>query len=564
MKKLIILPIAVSALALNASAADLTWDGNSSAGITNTTAAWDAANVWFDGTTNVSFTANDNVTFTANASQTYDVTTGTTGPYSVGNMIFSSTSNNTTGIRLNSPGITLNGAATTALGHTGLVQVNGAVTGAGSFTIDSGEMRLISSSNTFSGGITLNGGTLRVGVASGTGAPQTSGSLGTGTFTLNGGTVFQNQGNVRIQAVAAVIGGNFAFNSVAGGGLVLGTDGLGTRTVSLGGASRTITVSENANGTGANSFLGLRDLTNTAGGAIVKEGAGVLRIQGTASTAGVTANAGAVEITSGLGLTNFTMNSGTVWRKSTATALTVNGTMTLNNASLVNNDTLANTRSSTFGTLQVSGTSSVFLGQGLTIQSAGNAIAGFNVRDGGVLGGNGTIRTAGTQSFLNGVTTLDTLTDSAITLSAGGQFRPGTPDSLNSTIGDLNFGSLTWNGEASAIAQMAFNLGAANASDQISLSGALTKGTGSNFLFDFNGFNAVSAANYTLMTFASQSGFAVGDFSATNISFGSGLSGEFVLNSGNLQYNVIPEPTTWALLAGSLTALMIFRRRRQS
>ncbi len=29
-------------------------------------------------------------------------------------------------------------------------------------------------------------------------------------------------------------------------------------------------------------------------------------------------------------------------------------------------------------------------------------------------------------------------------------------------------------------------------------------------------------------------------------------------------YTVIPEPTTWALLAGSLTALVVFRRRRQS
>jgi fibronectin-binding autotransporter adhesin len=143
------------------------------------------------------------------------------------------------------------GAGNATIGSTTLLA------GAGNVTLSGGELQLLNNSNTFSGGITLNGGTLRVGNNNGTGAPQTSGSLGTGTFTINGGTIFQNQGNARIQAVAAVIGGNFTFNSVAGGGLILGTDGLGTRTVSLGSPSRTITVSENANGTGANSVLGL-------------------------------------------------------------------------------------------------------------------------------------------------------------------------------------------------------------------------------------------------------------------------------------------------------------------
>jgi autotransporter-associated beta strand protein len=545
-------------------AANLTWDGNSSAGISNVNAAWDAANVWFDGTSNVSFTAADNVTFTASGSQAYDVTTGANGPYTVGNMVFNSTSNNTTGIRLFSPGITLNGSATTAIGHTGLVQVTGVVTGAGSFTLDSGEIRLTNNSNTFSGGITLNGGTLRVGTNAGSGAPQTSGSLGTGTLTINGGTIFQNQGNARIQAVAAVIGGNFAFNSVAGGGLILGTDNAGTRTVSLGGASRTITVSENANGTGANSVLGLRDLTNTAGGAIVKEGAGVLRIQGT-STAGVTVNGGALEVTNALGATPFTMNSGTVWRRTTTATPTLGSTMVLNSASLVNADTLNNSRASAFDTLQVSGTSSVFLGQGLNIQSSGTTTgAGFNVRSGGILGGNGTIQTASTQSYASGVTTLGSLTDSVITLSAGGSIRPGTVNSLNATVGDLSFGSLIWNGEAAATAQMAFNLGLGNTSDTINLSGALTKGTGTNFLFDFLGYSATEAALFTLFEFDSQSGFVVDDFSATNITFGEDLSGGFVLNTGSLQYQVTVIPEPGAALLGGLGLLALLRRRRVS
>lgn len=548
-----VLLVALGALTAPSSyAADLTWDGDAFADITNISANWDSFGVWFDGSANVSFSAADNVTFTASGSQTYQVFAGTTGPYTVGNMVLNSTSDTTTGININAPAIDLTGSASTAPGHTGLVQITGIVSGPGSFTLGSGELRLLNNANTFSGGITLNGGTLRVGNGSGSGIPQTAGSLGTGTFTINGGTIFQNQGNGRTQAVAVVIGGNVTFNSVAGGGLLLGSNNL-TRSVILGDALRTITVAQNADGTGSDSVLGLRDLTNTAGGAIVKEGAGILRIQGT-STAPVRVNAGSVEVSGALGATQFTMNSGTVWRKTTSTALTLGSSIQLNNASLVNRETTtANLRNSVFQTLQVSGTSHVFPGQGLTLQSTGPSIAGFNVRNGGILGGNGTLRTAATHAYSSGSTTLSDLTDSAITLSAGGSIRPGTPDSLDTTTGDLTFGSLTWNGEASAIAQMFLNLGAANDTDTIVLTGSLTKGTGTNFLFDFNGYTTNASSTFTVMTFASQTGFVVEDFTSTGITLTGGATGAFVLDDTSLNYVITSASSpsayaTWLVL----------------
>jgi hypothetical protein len=41
-------------------------------------------------------------------------------------------------------------------------------------------------------------------------------------------------------------------------------------------------------------------------------------------------------------------------------------------------------------------------------------------------------------------------------------------------------------------------------------------------------------------------------------------TGTFAQATGDLGLNVVPEPATWALLAFSLTTVMVLRRRRQS
>lgn len=563
MKKLIILPIAVTALAFNASAADLT--------APDAAFNWTAASAWDGGTTTWNSATPDSALFGAIAA---DRTVTLNDAITADDITFSNTANRWTVSGSGSPVITLDGTITK--NGAGSVTLSRLLGGAGGIEVNAGEFRMTGLAHTFSGGITLNsGGTLflPVGFANGsqTSNEQTSGVFGTGTLTLNGGTMYFEQGNTRFQYINAVIGGNFASNSVGGGGVTLGNT-TGTRTVSIGGSSRTITVSQNSDGTGANSFLAFQSLTNSAGGAIVKNGEGLLRIQGSGFNGGVTINAGTVEISDVIGAASYVVNSGAFLRKTTNGANAAGGSLTMNSGTLILNTTSVpgNARSAQFATLQVSGTSNVYVGSGLTIQSSGSTTTGINVRSGGVIGGNGLLRTAATQGYLDGVNSVSDFTDSAITLSAGGQFRPGTPDSLNSTIGDLSFGSLTWNGEATSVAQMAFNLSGASSSDQLSLSGALTKGTDSNFVFDFLNTGA-AGGTYSLLDFASQTGFSVTDFSFANLGAGltalnaGGFTNGFKLDGTTLQFaTVVPEPTTWALLAGSLTALMVFRRRRQS
>lgn len=455
--------------------------------------------------------------------------------------------NNTWTISGTGGAITLNGTLTKSGTGTLLIQTSVPLGGDGAVVIDDGEVQLINNTNTFSGGITLNAGTLRIGNANGAGDGQTAGSLGTGTLTLNGGRIHQNQSNTRNQYVNAIIGGNFQLTSITntngeGGGLQIGSP-TGARSVDLGAAPRTITVSVNVDGTGAASFLGLLNLTNSFGAAIVKAGAGVLRISGTNLTAPVSVGNGSLEVVGGIGGVAYAMAPGTVWRKTTATGMGDGATITMTNASLVSKDTLANNRGSVFQSLQVSGTNSVFLGSGVTLQASGTHVSGFNIRTNGLLGGNGLVRTAATDTVSNGVTVLSDFSDAAITLgvtganaNAVGSIRPGDPGLLDLSIGTLAFGSLTWNaaaGSGTAAPQMYFNLGSTNASDRVVLSGAFAKGGGTNFIFDFVGNAAVGT--FTLVEFASTD-FAVEDFTYTNLA--SGFSGTFATNATSLQFVV--------------------------
>ncbi|HET8899218.1 MAG TPA: hypothetical protein VFN09_10650 [Rhodanobacteraceae bacterium] len=121
-------------------------------------------------------------------------------------------------------------------------------------------------------------------------------------------------------------------------------------------------------------------------------------------------------------------------------------------------------------------------------------------------------------------------TVAAITLDADGVIAPGgSPGTLHGT-------NLNWNGGGG----FDFELGSSPAtSDLLALSGSLTKGAGSGFVFHFAdaGSAPTAGSTYTLITFASVAGFSVSDFS-NDYNGGAPLNGNFVLTSTALQFVV--------------------------
>ena len=110
-----------------------------------------------------------------------------------------------------------------------------------------------------------------------------------------------------------------------------------------------------------------------------------------------------------------------------------------------------------------------------------------------------------------------------------------------------------------------FDLAANGVSDQITFSG-LTTVNASALTFDRFDFNTLSGFesgnNYTLMSLT-----GVGSWSGFSTLTGTvgAFDGTISLSGNDLMLNVVvPEPSTWVLLAGGLTTLIILRRRRFS
>jgi autotransporter-associated beta strand protein len=191
------------------------------------------------------------------------------------------------------------------------------------------------------------------------------------------------------------------------------------------------------------------------------------------------------------------------------------------------------------GKLILSGIANSYTGptsvdEGALVVSGEITASPISVNAGGTLGGSGSV--------------------TSITLQLDGAISPGdTTGQLES----LAATSLTWNSSSSP--GMKFDLSSSsNASDQLLISGALTKGTGSGFTFDFLG-GGFQGATYTLLTFGSSTGFSAADFAFTNL--GAGLTGTFAVQSNAVTFTAVPEPRSAFLL---LVAAVFcgFRRRR--
>ena len=177
---------------------------------------------------------------------------------------------------------------------------------------------------------------------------------------------------------------------------------------------------------------------------------------------------------------------------------------------------------------------------------SGTGTGAVSVASGATLGGNGTI-------------------SGATTISAGGTLAPGN------SPGVLSFGStLTLAGNAT----MEINgLVRGTDFDGINTTGLLTYGGALSL-----NFGAATGIGNTYDLFQIGAGSYTGSFASVSLgglysgnltnSSGvwSGTNGGFTFtftqSTGDLGITAVPEPATWALLAFSLTTVMVFRRRR--
>jgi autotransporter-associated beta strand protein len=301
-------------------------------------------------------------------------------------------------------------------------------------------------------------------------------------------------------------------------------------------------------------------------GVLTKSGAGTLTLSGTNTFTGQTyVNGGTLSIGANVNLgaqaTGATLNLRGGTLQATNTFGLYNGSAGTNNRAVVltnaagfgvtggNTLTVAGVVSGS-GSLTKSGTGTQILSGANTYTGAttvsvgtllinGNSIAATGaiaVTNGAILGGAGTvgaaITSAGTLSPGDGTTAIGTFNATALTLNTGANFQ--------------------------------FDLGGSSASDRIALTGAFTRGTGTSFSVNFNN-TGVANSTYTLATFASLAGgFTAGNvsnFTYTGLA-GGVTGGTFGLTGTDLTFTTVPEPATWALLAFSLTTVLVLRRRR--
>jgi autotransporter-associated beta strand protein len=359
-------------------------------------------------------------TFTAGA-------TSASSLLSIGAVTGVSTAGNTTTL-------TLNGDNTGANAVTGVIG-NGSSGGRLAVVKSGNGVWVLSGANTFTGGVTLNSGTLRAGNAA---------ALGTGTLTFAGGSLSSNS------TTAYTLTNTMAFTNDA----TLGdTTNTGALTLSgnadLGGATRTLTVLSAATISGT-----------VSNGGLTKNGAGTLALTGSNTYSGGTnLNAGVLSFTTGglatTGAITFTGNSILKYGASTTTDLSsrlainngITGTIDTNgnNVTLATGFGASGSGSLTkigAGTLTLSGSNTY---TGATTSNVGTLALAFGTVASNILsdssaltmgGGTLLLSGSGTQTVNGLTTTVNTgsrilLSGSNETLTLGALTSAGAGSSLN-------------------------------------------------------------------------------------------------------------------------------------
>ena len=433
------------------------------------------------------------------------------------------------------------------------------------FLTNSGANALVlTASNAYRGGTTIQSGNLSV---------SNSAALGSGAVNFLTNSTLTALTSVNLtNNISVASGTTLAVNATQNAGLtnqISGeVSGAGGLRINTAGATTYLANANNSFGggvhvqqgtyvvasvgnAGANSSLGTNGTVklgnNTTTGILQWLGAAAETTDKVFDLAGATG--GGTINASGTGLFKITQNLST--SGSGAKTLTLSGSGSGEFSGAIGNSAGGNTAltKSGAGTWTLSGANNY---SGATAVSAGSLIINGNqtgatnvltVAAGASLGGSGTI---------GGATTIS------------GVLSPGN------SIGTLTVNNdVTWNGGQSWVFELGaagLSLGSPGTSDLLALTGAsdFIKGTGVTWTFDFAGTGDLGWYKLVDWTGGSST-FTSLDFSGANLA--NAYTSEFTIQNEALYVNVVPEPSTYALLAlagAALVGRIVVRRRRRS
>jgi autotransporter-associated beta strand protein len=387
------------------------------------------------------------------------------------------------------------------------IRVNGGTLNTTTVTLQRGSYT--TGTPSYTTGFIVAGGTANVSGAIGLGTNNSSSSMSVEGGTVNvGGTItIANQATATRGGALRVTNGVFNSTDTVNGIVMSRTNGTNANNVSFATFSGGVSTVEKFT-------LGFDSTVNAGSATIALSGGSLYLGSGGIVKKGTSGMATAINLSGG------TLGAKANW--SSALPMTLTNTVNLQAADSAGspfNVTLSGVLSGT-GSLTKTGAGTLTLAAANTYTGATTVSAGtlrvdgqiaaggaFNVGGGGTLAGSGSV-------------------NRAVTLNSGGSVAPGGA----SPVATLSGSSLTWNGGG----KLAFDLDAA--SDQLALSGALTKGTAGTYEFAFSpGANLSPGTTYTLVTFGSTN-FAVSDFSFSGLP--SNLKGKFTLEANALKFTV--------------------------
>jgi autotransporter-associated beta strand protein len=481
------------ALDVTGVAGSIVWTGNNNGNWT-TTVQLPSKN-WTINSSPTDFVAGDNVLFddTAAGTTNVSITDATVAPTTV---IFNNSSTGKTytisgpGAITGSTGVTLNG--------TGAVTISTSNSYTGGTTVNAGTLTLSGNNTSTTGGTVLNSGTLNINNAN---------ALGSGTLTIAGGTVDTTAGALTLSPNAEAWNGSFTFN---------GTNSLnlGTGTVTLGGSQ---TLTANAS-------------TLTVGGVIAASSAGyslTIAGPGTVVLAGNNTYAGGTNVNGGQTVvTGSITNTGDIYVGNVASVNAVmnisGGTVNANNTAGQFTSGLAiGTATGAIGDLRMSsGTISVT--EQMSLGEGNGSYGGFTLTGGTVNIGSffvdGFAKDTAAYTQTNGTLTIGsnliTIAAGATTSTAVFNVSGGTVNSTatvgspyNTTggmfVGEFGNGTLNVTGGSVALSGRALTIGVnGGAAGTVNLNGgtitttAVSGGSGTS-TFNFNGGTLRASASST-------------------------------------------------------------------